>query len=138
MNWWSSLNLPLQIFYGAGIIASILLVIEMFLTLIGFNHHDMPDVSVDHPDQLGMLSVRTITGFFFGFGWSGAIALKSGLSLFPAIGVAVLVGVCFLLAIYGLMRALFSLRASGVLHRGSRVGWTDGTLCSSSSRPPCS
>jgi hypothetical protein len=55
-------------FYGAGIVAGIALAIEAALTLFGLNHHDLPDTSADHPDQQGMLSVRTITGFFFGFG----------------------------------------------------------------------
>ncbi|HEY5770117.1 MAG TPA: hypothetical protein VIS71_09760 [Terrimicrobium sp.] len=66
--WWNNLNLPLQIFYATGLVASIALAIEVVLTLFGFNHHGLPDTSVDHPDQLGMLSVRTLTAFFFGFG----------------------------------------------------------------------
>jgi len=62
------------------------------------------------PTLQNMGSFRDLTGlgFFFGFGWSGAIALKSGLSLFPAIGVAVLVGVGFSMGVgvvFGLLPA---------------------------------
>lgn len=121
-TWWHHLNLPLQIFYGTGIIAGIVLVIEVFLTLFGVNHHDLSDGAVDHPDQLGILSVRTITGFFFGFGWSGAMAARSGLGLTAALGVACAVGALFLLGIYGLMRLLFSLRSSGTLDYKNAIG----------------
>ncbi len=121
-TWWNSLIFPLQIFYGTGLVAGIALAIEVILTLFGLNHHNLPDASADHPDQLGMLSVRTITGFFFGFGWSGVIALKSGLGLVVAILVACAVGTSFLFCIYLLMRALFSLRSSGTLDYKNAVG----------------
>jgi hypothetical protein len=119
--WWNGLNLPLQILYGVGIISTLMLVIETILTLFGLDHHHVGDVSFDNPG-LGMLSLRSITGFFFGFGWSGVIAIKSGLSLLPAIGVACVVGFVFLVSIYGLMRAMFSLRASGTLDYKNAVG----------------
>lgn len=105
-----------------GIIAGVFLVIETALALFGFSHHDMPDVATDHPDQLGMLSLRTITGFFFGFGWAGAIALKSGFPLLVVILIASLVGAAFLLGIYALMRLLFSMRASGTLDYKNAIG----------------
>lgn len=119
--WWNTLNLPLQIFYGVGIIAAILLVIEAIMTLLGMDHHNVGDVSFENPG-LGMLSLRSITGFFFGFGWSGVVALKSGLMLPQAIAVACGVGFIFLVGIYLLMRAMFSLRASGTLDYQNAVG----------------
>jgi hypothetical protein len=120
--WWYSLNLPLQIFYGTGVIAAIVLALEVTLTLFGMNHHDLADAAVDHPDQIGMLSVRTTTGFFFGFGWAGVIAIKSGLGLIAAILIACVVGAAFLFGIFLLMRALFSLHASGTLDYQNAVG----------------
>lgn len=125
--WWTSLNLPLQIFYGTGIVAAIALALEMLMTLSGLAQHDIPDVGTDHPDQIGMLSVRTITGFFFGFGWTGVIASQSGLGLPLAILAAFAVGTAFLLGIYLLMRALFSLHASGTLDYNNAIGQT-GTV----------
>jgi len=120
--WWHSLNLPLQIFYGTGLVAALALVVEGLFTLLGFTNHDMPEASVNHPDQMGMLSVRTITGFFFGFGWAGVIAIKSGLGLTASILIACLVGAAFLFGIYLLMRGLFSLHASGTLDYKNAIG----------------
>jgi len=116
--WWNGLILPLQIFYGIGIISAILLVIEAIMTLVGFDHHNLAEAT----DQFGVLSVRSITGFFFGFGWSGAIAIRSGLPLTGATAVACVVGFIFLVGIYGLMRAMFSLRSSGTLDYKNAVG----------------
>jgi hypothetical protein len=120
--WWHSLNLPLQLFYGTGLVAAFALGIEVIFTLLGINHHDLPETTLDHPDQIGMLSIRTITGFFFGFGWAGVIAIKSGLGLPASILVACVVGAAFLFGIYLLMRALFSLHASGTLNYQNAVG----------------
>lgn len=120
--WWNSLNLPLQIFYGTGLVAALALAIEVLSTLLGFNHSELPETGVEHPDQLGMLSVRTITGFFFGFGWSGVIAIKSGLGLIPSILIASVVGAIFLSGLYLLMRTLYSLHASGTLNYQNAIG----------------
>jgi hypothetical protein len=119
--WWNNLNLPLQILYGVGVVSAIMLVIETIMTLFGMDHHHAGDLSFENPG-LGMLSLRSITGFFFGFGWSGVIAIKSGLALLPAIGVACVVGFIFLVSVYGLMRAMFSLRADGTLDYNNAIG----------------
>ncbi len=98
------------------------MLIQVVLTLVGFDHHDLPDSTFDHPDQLGMFSVRTVTGFFFGFGWTGVIALKAGFGLAAALAFAVTVGAAFLFGLYGLMRALYSLRSSGTLDYRNAIG----------------
>lgn len=121
-SWWSGLTLPLQIFYVIGVISGVLLVVEAIMTLVGFDHHNVGDASFEGVDQLGVLSVRSITGFFFGFGWSGVIALKSGMSLVGSTVVACVVGFFFLIGIYGLMRVMFSLRSSGTLDYNNAIG----------------
>ncbi|MEO8206265.1 MAG: hypothetical protein ABI615_08790 [Chthoniobacterales bacterium] len=121
-TWWISLIFSLQIFYAIGVIAGIVLAIEVCLTLFGLDHHNSMVDGVEHADNLGFLSVRTITGFFFGFGWAGVIAIKAGWGLPLSILAACVVGVAFLLGIYSLMRALFSLRASGTLDYKNAIG----------------
>lgn len=116
----------MQLFYVIGIVAAFVLFIEVFLTFLGLDHHNALD-SIDHPDGFGLLSVRTITGFFFGFGWSGVIAMRSGLSLPVSILIALAVGAAFLLALFALIRGLFSLRASGTLDYKNAIGQT-GTI----------
>lgn len=126
-DWWSALDFPRQFFYAVGIIAGIVLLIQSALALVGAGHHDLPDLPADHADGLGVLSQRTITGFFFGFGWTGVIALKNGWALPGAIVVACTVGAIFLFGIWFLMRALYGMRASGTLDYRNAVGQT-GTV----------
>lgn len=119
--WWNNLSVPLQIFYAAGIAAGVALGILLILTLLGADHPDFTS-GVDHPDGTGVLSVRSLVGFFFGFGWTGVIAIKSGLGLGVAIGLACVVGAAFLFGIYLLMRGLFAMQASGTLDYRNAVG----------------
>ncbi len=126
-DWWNSLTLALQIFYAIGIAAGLMLLIQVVLTLLGMDGHDSPEDFADHPDGLGVLSIRTVTGFFFGFGWSGVVCIENGLNIFLSILVALIVGMLFLGGIYLLMRTLFSLRASGTLDYNNAVGQT-GTV----------
>lgn len=117
--WWNNLILPLQMFYALGILSAAILGIDILLTFFGF--HSISE-GLDHSDGLGLLSVRTLTGFFFGFGWTGAICLRSGMGLPSSILLAGLVGGAFLIGIYLLMRALFSMRASGTLDYANAIG----------------
>lgn len=122
--WWQSLTLAAQVFYAIGILSGIFLVLQIMLTIFGFDHHDVTDAVANHPDGLGILSLRTITGFFFGFGWSGVICIQSGLGLFASLVVALATGAFFLVGLYLLMRGLFALRASGTLDYRNAVGQT--------------
>jgi len=125
--WWHNLILPLQIFYATGLLAGLALIIEAALSLFGFSHSDVADAGLGQPDQIGVLSTRTITAFFFGFGWSGVISIKAGFGYFTAIFIASAVGLAFLFAIYLLMRALYSLSDQGNLDYKNAIGQT-GTV----------
>ena len=120
--WWSALDISLQIFYVIGIAAGIFLILQVMLAMVGGDHG--ADGVGDHPDGLGILSHRTITGFFFGFGWTGVLCLRNGLSVPAAIVCAASVGAAFLFGIYFLMRVLYSLRSSGTLDYKNAVGQT--------------
>lgn len=121
-NWWSNLAFPLQFFYAIGSLAAILLIFQAALTFLGADHHDMPDA--DHPDGLGVLSQKSVTGFFFGFGWTGVLGLRNGLGLPLTLLLALLVGSGFLLTIYFLMRTLYGMRSSGTLDYANAIGET--------------
>jgi hypothetical protein len=122
--WWSVLDISLQIFYVIGIASGVFLLLQVMLAMVGGDHGGGADAVGDHPDGLGILSHRTITGFFFGFGWTGVICLRNGLSVPAAILCAGSVGGAFLFGIYFLMRALYSMRSSGTLDYKNAIGQT--------------
>ena len=124
-GWWDTLSLALKIFYGIGIATSLVMVLQLVLMIFGMDGHsdaaDAIDPDADHSGG-GVLSVRTITAFFVGFGWTGAGAIESGLELAPALLLATLVGGAFMAGILFLMRALYGLRYSGTLDYRNAVG----------------
>jgi hypothetical protein len=76
----------------------------------------------EHPGGLHILSIRTVTAFFVGFGWTGVIAVENKLPLAGTLAVAVLVGTLFLYSVFSVMRSLSRLRDSGSLDYRNAIG----------------
>ncbi|MFC1529324.1 LapA family protein [Gemmatimonadota bacterium] len=136
IEWWDALTLPYQVFYGVGILGTVLLIVQLLMMLIGgIDDMDVADgvdmdgldavdgqVDIEHATGLQILSTRTVVAFMTGFGWTGAFALGEGLSLTVALLLAFVVGVLLMWLVYLLMRMLFSLRDSGSLDYRNAIG----------------
>jgi hypothetical protein len=124
INWWSSLVLEKQIFYSIGIVAIAILLFQMFLTIIGIDAHHHADLGGDgdHDSGISLLSIRTITAFFVGFGWGGVIILNHGYSVVAAVIGGFATGVVFLLVTALLIRNLLRLQGSGNLNYRNAIG----------------
>ena len=115
-DWWNSLLIEKQIFYAIGIFSLAVLVLQILLTLVGVGHHDADfsgHADHDHDTGMGLLTVRTVTAFFVGFGWAGVIMINKGYSMIAAIAVGAGTGLVFLLATAFLIRNLLRLQSSG-------------------------
>ena len=122
-DWWSTLGRALQIFYGIAITTSALMLFQMVLMLFGMDGDSDFDVDdIDGHGGGGILSVRTITAFFVGFGWTGVTLLESGWSLVPTILVATVVGGAFMGGVFAVMRTLYGMRYTGTLDYRNAVG----------------
>lgn len=123
--WWDSLNFNLQLFYGIGILALVVLALQAFLMLFTGMDTDF-DVSGaeigDHDSGLGVFSIRGVTAFFVGFGWAGVICTERGLGLLPSLAIAVTVGSLLMVGIYLMMRSFMRLQDSGTLDYANAVG----------------
>ncbi len=114
-DWWHALQFERQIFYAIGIISLGALLLQLALSLLGAEFdHDLPGAG-EHGSGVGVLSIRSVTAFFAGFGWIGAICLKAGLNLPMAILIAMAGGAALMFATYFLMVGMMSLQASGTL-----------------------
>ena len=123
LDWWSSISLESEIFYAIGIVALAVLLMQIFLTLIGIDAHHDADLSGGvHDSGLGLLSVRTITAFFVGFGWGGVIILNHGHSLPMAVLGGFATGFVFLLTTAFLIHNLLRLQSSGNLNYRNAIG----------------
>ena len=121
-EWWSFLNIELRVFYTIALASSLLLVIQAVMTLFGFGDDADPADDTGDGSGLHILSIRTVIAFLVGFGWTGVMAIKAGLSMPMVIGAATLVGGLFMLGVFFLMRTLYSFRQSGTLDYQNAVG----------------
>jgi len=130
-EWWHALLLEKQIFYAIGICSLAVLLLQMLLSVFGMGHDGHADFTTpgDHDSGLGLFSIRTVTGFFVGFGWTGAILLNQGYSIYAAIAGGVAVGAGFLFATAFLILNLLRLQSSGNLDYRNAIG-TVGTVYS--------
>lgn len=108
------------------IIFTVIAVIVMLLSLVfDGGGHDVGggDISTDHDvsDGGSMLSVRSVLGFFMGFGWGGLVAVELGVGPLGAAGTAVIVGGFMFLLIALIMRFIYSLRSDGTLNYNTLV-----------------
>ncbi len=127
-SWWAKLSAAQQFFYGIGIAAGVVTLVLAVLTIFGLGDHDGDvtghdgDGGAEHGDGSSLLSVKPITGFFLGFGWSGGIALDNGLSVTVSALIALGVGGVMMVALAALIRAIYSLRTDGTRKINDAVG----------------
>lgn len=122
-NWWENLNFELQIFYAIAIIALIALFFQVIMSVVfGMEHGaDVANVG-DHDSGMGIFSVRGVTAFFTGFGWTGVVCTNQGLGLPVTLAIAFVVGSGLMIAIFLMMRAFMRLQSNGNIDYGNAVG----------------
>lgn len=126
--WWLSLTTELQVFYGIAIVTTALLLLQLLLLVFGLDFDGDLDVDVDADLDLdgdggvGLLSIRSVTAFFTGFGWGGVAALEGGSGLPVAILAALLAGGVFMLTVYAILRGFASMQETGTLDYRNAVG----------------
>lgn len=120
-NWWESLTGDLQVFYVIGAVATVFLFLQVVLLLFGVGF----DVDFsDGDDATGFISLRSLTGFFFAFGWVGVIVKEADASTPIAVLVAFLSGVALFFGVALLWRNSRKLHESGALDYQNAVGVT--------------
>lgn len=114
-EWWNALGFAAQVFYAIGGIALIIVVVQALLTLLGGDVDADAGAAGDFPHggDAGLISVRTTTAFFMGFGLCGGVLLEAGKPLWQALGGGFITGLIFLFVIFALMKMLFNLRSRG-------------------------
>jgi len=124
-DWWSGLDGDLQVFYLIGIIAGAILILQLILLGLGVGFDADVDVSDgDFDADVGFFSLRSITAFFFGFGWTGVIALESGASTLVATLIALAVGLGMFVLVALIWQQFAKLGESGSLDYAHAVGVT--------------
>ncbi len=127
IEWLEKLTVDLMVFYAIAVVASMTLIIQVAMMILGVG--DDMDIDADagigdtsHPTGLHIFSLRSMTGFFGGFGWAGVIARESGFSVLAASGFGAVAGAVLMLSVAYLMKLLYSLWESGTIDYRNAVG----------------
>ena len=148
--WWETLSIVSQIFICIATPATIVLLIQTILMLIGMDSAegaDLPDpdwgdapddINLDDgvfgedipegdPDPSGMeglrlFSVRGIIAFLVVFGWVGFVMDSAGAALWLSLPIATVCGFATMVLIALLLRAVMRLRSSGNLDNRNALG----------------
>ncbi len=118
-NWWGSLEGAYRVFYALGIVSALALLVQVILTVFGLD--DLFDLA-DGDGGASLLSLRTVSGFLAGFGWTGVVLLRAGYSTFVAAVGGTTVGLLFAGILFMIMRVMMSLRHSGTIDYRNAVG----------------
>lgn len=127
-DWWNSLSIIQQIFYGIGIVSLTITGIQLLLTLFGLGSDSLDlefDSEIgdsDHSSGLGIFSVQTISAFFMAFGWSGVAGTKLGAPIALTIVLAFAFGTLTMIGMYFLIRAVLKLQGKGNLKYDTAIG----------------
>ncbi len=120
-EWWTGLDFSLQIFYGIGIFALFLLVLQSLLLMIT-GGDDGGDIDFDPGTTGSYFSFKGLTALAMGFGWTGVICMKAGLSPALAAVIGVVVGIGIEAAFLLLMAQVSRLQSDGTFKTESAVG----------------
>ncbi len=117
-TWWGSLEGAYRVFYALGIISALALLIQVVLSVFGLD--DLFDAA--DGDGTSLLSMRTVSGFLAGFGWTGVIMIRAGYSTLAASIGGTVVGLLFAGILFMVMRVLMGLQHSGTVDYRNAVG----------------
>ena len=117
-NWWGSLEGAYRVFYALGIVSALALLIQVVLTVFGI------DDLIDAVDGEGtsLLSLRTVSGFLAGFGWTGVVMMRAGYGTLAASLGGTVVGLLFAGILFLIMRVMIGMRHSGTIDYRNAVG----------------
>lgn len=125
-DWWNALSGDLQVFYLIGIVSGAFLMLQLLLMALGIGLDF--DIDFDSSDvDVGFLSLRSLTAFFFAFGWTGVLMKQGDNSTAVSVIVAVVVGAAVFFVVAWIWRRFARMNESGSIDYRSAVG-VNGTV----------
>lgn len=127
-DWWNSLDMIRQIYWGIAIPFSLIFLIQMVLTFIG-GDMDMEldgdaDFDVDHDAGAGFqfFTLKNFIGFFTIFAWSGIAALDSGYGTATTLIISTISGLIMMTLMASLFYFFSKLTDSGTMNINNAKG----------------
>lgn len=125
-EWWNALTGDLQVFYLIGIVAGAFLMLQLVLMALGVGLDF--DLDIESTDaEVGFLSLRSLTAFFFAFGWTGVLMKQGDNSTAVSVVVAAVIGLAVFFIVAWIWRRFARMNESGSIDYRNAVG-VNGTV----------
>ena len=125
--WEQFLQAPMYyIYWGIAILASLVFTIQTIMLFVGFDtdaDFGGGDVAFD-VDGLALVSVKTVSCFLLGFGWSGGILAPFFENGWIVALISLGVGALFMLGAWFLLKQVLTLSQDNTFHADKIVGYT--------------
>ncbi len=125
-EWWDALTGDLQVFYLIGIISGVFLLAQLVLMTVGVGLDFDFDIEGSDAD-MGFLSLRSLTAFFFAFGWTGVLMKQGDQGTALSVIVSVVVGLAVFFLVALIWRKFATMNESGSIDYRNAVG-VNGTV----------
>ena len=118
-----------RIFWYVALFASLIFLVQTVLTFIGSDSSDGVnadfDGNLDHADApFQLFSFRNLINFLLGFGWTGVAFYESFANKYLLIGLAVIVGIAFVVVFFFLIMQILKLTEDNTFKIDNLVGKT--------------
>jgi hypothetical protein len=132
-SWWTALALPEKVYWIIAIPSTILLLIQVVMTLAGGEADDFDtdfDGDLDHGGDLDggigwqFFTYKNVLGFFTIFSWTGLGVLQIGLGLIFALIISIISGLIMMAIMATLFYYINKLHQSGTMIIEHAVGQT--------------
>jgi len=133
-SWWSLLALPEKVYWIIAIPSTVLLLVQVAMTLMGGDSSDMDtdfdgeidggDGDMDGGAGWQFFTYKNVLGFFTLFGWTGLGFLQMGLGLFIVGIFSVIAGLTMMVVMAALFYYISKLNQSGTMIIEHAVGHT--------------
>lgn len=130
-SWWAALILPEKVYWVIAIPSTVLLIIQIIMTLAGGEADDIDgdfdgDLDADMDGGAGwqFFTYKNVLGFFTLFGWTGLGFLQMGLGLLIAVFFSVVAGLIMMVIMAALFYYISKLHQSGTMIIENAVGNT--------------
>jgi hypothetical protein len=124
-NWWVLLTLPEKIYWIIAIPSTLLLLIQIVLTLVGGDADEFDgDMDSDTGASWQFFTYKNLLGFFTLFGWTGLGFLQMGLGLLIVVFFSFVAGLIMMAIMATLFYYISKLHQSGTMVIEHAVGHT--------------
>lgn len=127
-TWYSTLQGSEQTFWTIALIATAVFAVQMILTIIGIDAHDVADLdfadgdTMDSGGAVSLFSIRSLVNFFVGLGWSGVTFLPVLRQTWIVWIISIVIGMLFAYIYIWMRKKLKGLERNGAIRYTECVG----------------